>query len=160
MPATRLWVRACAETSIATARTLFSFIRAMSACNSLASGVVSLDTNVSSAMCRSAVEESPVTTPSCRRIASSKYTVDVLPFVPVTPTNTGGLESVLNNQFATTPKTARGESTTTSGTPELDAISAPSRSVRTATAPRSIASETNSAPCRRAPRTATNKSPG
>ncbi len=45
-------------------------------------------------MWRSAVEESPVTSPSCFRIASRMYDVEVLPLVPVTPSSRGGCSLV------------------------------------------------------------------
>jgi len=45
-------------------------------------------------MWRSAVELSPVTSPSCRRIASSRYEVEVLPFVPVVP-NSSAFDSAV-----------------------------------------------------------------
>ena len=62
-----------------------SRIRASSACSSEASGVVCSSDSDSPSMRAPVVPISPTRCPAARAIASSRYVVVVLPFVPVTP---------------------------------------------------------------------------
>src|SRR5690554_2597082 len=76
------------------------------------------------------------------------------------PSMSGGCSLVWYSQEETSPSAALGESTSTMGSPQPAAISAPRASVSRATAPESRAVSANWAPCAAAPGMPTNRSPG
>src|SRR5690554_466152 len=76
------------------------------------------------------------------------------------PSMSGGCSLVWYSQEETSPSAALGESTSTMGSPQPAAISAPRASVSRATAPESRAASANWAPCAAAPGMPTNRSPG
>ena len=100
---------------------------------------------------------SPVTRPAARSPDSTRYAVEVFPAVPVIPTIVSFSVGRSYTVAATSPRTARGSSTTSAGSGEPEA---PAGSVSTATAPARAAAPMNRAPCAFAPGSAANRSPG
>ena len=100
---------------MAAAVTPRSRISANSACRSVASGVVSVLGRVSPATLISMPPTRPVSCPAARRPASSRKVVVDLPLVPVTPRRARSRTGSPYTQEATSPSTARGSSTTSTG---------------------------------------------
>ncbi len=99
----------------------------------------------------STVPISPVTRPAALSPASTRYTVDVLPAVPVMPMMLSSAVGRPYTREATVPRACLGSSTSSTGRPVASARAAPAGSVRIATAPASAAGAANSAPCTRLP---------
>lgn len=137
-----------------------SRIIAKIACRSVASGVVSALGSRVSPMRISTVPTTPVSIPAARSPASSRYTVVVLPLVPVTPMRVRSRAGSPYTQAAASPRLARASCTTRTGRPVAEASSYPATSVRIAAAPASAACAANRAPCTRVPGSAAYRSPG
>ena len=150
-PATRPITSAWLETSIAHAVTPCSTITANSACRSGASGVVSAVFTSRPAILVPTVPITAEETPAVVRAASSKRVVVVLPCVPVTAIRVRACAGSAYSLAASRPSTVRGWSRTRSGVAVSPTASAPSSSVRTATAPAAIASGAYVAPWTRLP---------
>src|SRR5262249_15787681 len=87
------------------------------------------------------------------------YAVEVFPAVPVMPMTLSRSVGCPYTVAAASPSTARGSSTTSTGTPPGPRV-APAGSVRTATAPAAMAWPANCAPCPCAPGRPAYRSPG
>ena len=136
---------------MAQARTPCSSITANNACRSGASGVVR---DVFTSVPAIRVPTVPITaagTPAVVSPPSSSRVVVVFPWVPVTAISVRWCAGSPYRWAASEPSTARGASSTSTGTPAAPASSAPSGSVSTATAPAATASWAYVAPWARLP---------
>jgi hypothetical protein len=160
VPSTRPSASAWLDTSMITVVIPRSRATAYRACRSGASGVVRTLSIRSSPSRVSTVPINVGSTPAARNPESIRYAVDVFPAVPVIPSTVSRAVGSPYTAAATRPRDIRGSATTSAGSPAASAATAPVASVSTATAPALAASATNSAPCRREPRSAAYRSPG
>ena len=146
---------ACDETSMATAVTPVSRIRASRRTRSGASGVVRASATGSPPTCAPTVPIAPVRWPAVRNTASRRCTMVVLPFVPVTPTTVSEPDGSSNTTADIGPIASRTERTRIWGTSRSS-----HRSTTRATAPPRIASRAWPWPSVFAPTTQKNSAPG
>ncbi len=155
MPSTRCWCSPCDDTSMATASTLRSAIRASKRCRSGASGVVIGSVSGSPSIRTPVVPITPGTWPLRRSTDSSRYVIVVFPLVPVTPTMAIRSPGRPKNAADTGPMASR-----TDGTRTWITSRGNHRSTTRATVPLPTASSAKSCPSWPDPGTQKNRLPG
>ena len=155
VPATRRWVSACEDTSMAQATSPAKRMRANSAWSSTAPGVVWVTGSRRPPTRASMVPMSPQGRPAASSTARMRKAEVVLPLVPVTPTTAREADGSPATAAAARAIDRRTSSDTIWGTGRSS-----SRSTISATAPRATASAAWSWPSARAPRTAQKREPG